>query len=209
MLYRIRIIGGDLRGRKLEVKLDPGLRPMSDRARESLFNILMHDIPNRPFFDIFAGSGAVGIEAISRGASQATFVEKDGLAVQSILLHAKTFGINDQVRVLQADAYRWIEKGAIPAEPANYFLGPPYMDLQNHAEAIAWVVTTLKNRVAPESKIVLQTDEDYDPKQLSDADQWDIRRYGRNQLTIWTQPAASAEPGDDAGVRAGGGEDTA
>jgi len=208
MMYRIRIIGGELRGRKIEVKLDPHLRPMSDRAREALFNILALDIADRPFFDIFAGSGAVGLEALSRGASQATFVEKDGLAVQAILKHAKTFGIDDRTRVLQVDAYRWIEKGAIPAEPANYFLGPPYQDLTSHAEAIVWVVTTLKKRVAPGSNVVLQTDEVYDPKQLPDADQWDIRRYGRNQLALWTQPIA-AESGEDAGVRAGSGDETA
>lgn len=209
MLYRIRIIGGDLRGRKIEVKLDPHLRPMSDRAREALFNILAADVPDRPFFDIFAGSGAVGLEALSRGASQATFIEKDGLAVQAILKHAKTFGVDDRTRVLQVDAYRWIEKGAIPAETANYFLGPPYQDLMSHADAVVWVLTILKNRVAPGSQVVLQTDEDYDPKQLPDADQWDIRRYGRNQLALWTQPAAgpaAAEPGGDEGVRAGGGD---
>ncbi len=209
MLYRIRIIGGDLRGRKIEVKLDPHLRPMSDRAREALFNIIALDVADRPFFDIFAGSGAVGLEALSRGASQATFVEKDGLAVQAILKHAKTFCVDDRTRVLQVDAYRWIEKGAIPAEPVNYFLGPPYTDLTSHADAIVWAVTTLKRRVAPGSILVLQTDEDYDPKQLPDADQWDIRRYGRNQLALWTQSVATPDSGDDAGVRAGGGDATA
>jgi 16S rRNA (guanine(966)-N(2))-methyltransferase RsmD len=207
MLYRIRIIGGDLRGRKLEVKLDPNLRPMSDRAREALFNIIAQEV-DRPFFDIFAGSGAVGLEALSRGARQATFVEKDGLAVQAILKHAKTFGVDDRTRVLQVDAYRWIEKGAIPAEPANYFLGPPYRDLTTHADAIVWVLTVLKNRVAPGSVVVLQTDDDYDPKQLPEADQWDVRRYGRNQLALWTQPE-SAQPSGDEGVRAGGGDATA
>lgn len=190
MLYRIRIIAGDLRGRKIEVKLDPKLRPMSDRARGAMFNIMVNDIPDRPFYDIFAGSGAVGIEALSRGASQATFIEKDGLSVQAILKHAKTFGVSDRTRVLQIDAYRWIEKGAIPTEPCNYFLGPPYTDIATHGPAIQWMVTLLKNKVAPDSVIVLQTDDDYAPKQLPDSEQWDIRRYGRNQLAIWRQPAA-------------------
>jgi 16S rRNA (guanine(966)-N(2))-methyltransferase RsmD len=202
VLYRIRIIAGDLRGRKIDVKLDPKLRPMSDRSRGALFNILADEIPDRPFYDIFAGSGAVGMEAVSRGASMATFVEKDGLSVQAILKHAKTFGVADRVRVLQFDAYRWIEKGAIPSESANYFLGPPYQDISAHAQAILWAVTVLKSKVAPGSVIVLQTDDDYDAKQLPDAELWDVRRYGRNQLAIWTQPDATTEPLVDAGVRA-------
>ncbi len=201
MKYQVRIIAGELRGRKIEVKLDPNLRPMSDRARGALFNILVNEVPDRPFFDIFAGSGAVGLEALSRGARQATFVEKDGLAVQCILKHAKTFGVEDKVRVLQVDAYRWADKGAIPAEPANYFLGPPYRNIDEFGEAIVWLIKVFLQRAAPGSVIVLQTDDDYDPDQLPDPEQWDIRRYGRNQLAIWRQPQPLlALAGDDAGV---------
>jgi 16S rRNA (guanine(966)-N(2))-methyltransferase RsmD len=200
--YQVRIIAGNLRGRKIEVKHDPGLRPMSDRARGALFNILVNEIPDRPFYDIFAGSGAVGIEALSRGAGQAMFIEKDGLAVQAILAHGKKFGVADRVRVLQVDAYRWVDKGTIPGEPANYFVGPPYSDLRERAESILWLVTVLQKRIAPESVIALQTDDDYDPAQLPDSDHWDVRRYGRNQLALWTQPAAQvSSAGDDASLR--------
>lgn len=209
MNYRIRIIAGEQRGRKIEVKLDPKLRPMSDRARGALFNILVNDVPDRLFYDIFAGSGAVGLEALSRGAKQATFIEKDGLAVQAILKHAKLFGVADRTRVLQVDAYRWLEKGAIPKEPANYFLGPPYTDIAAHLDSIQWMVTVLKAKVAPESVIVLQTDDDYDPQLLPDADQWDIRRYGRNQLAIWIQPGAIAHAGEDEATRPVGSEEPA
>jgi len=203
LLYRIRIIAGDLRGRKIEVKLDPKLRPMSDRARGALFNILVNDIPYRPFYDIFAGSGAVGLEALSRGAKMATFIEKDGLSVQAILKHAKTFGVNDRTRVLQVDAYRWIEKGAFPKEAANYFLGPPYTDIKEHLGSIQWMVTEIRTKVAPGSVVVLQTDDDYDAGLLPEPEQWDVRRYGRNQLAIWRH--------DDqhAAVRPADGEETA
>lgn len=201
MQYRLRIIGGALRGRKIDVKLDPKLRPMSDRARGALFNILMQEIPDRPFFDIFAGSGAVGLEALSRGAIQSTFIEKDSAAVQAILKHAKIFGVSDQVRVLQVDAYRWIEKGAIPKEPANYFLGPPYTDISTQASAIRKMVEVLQSKIAPGSVMVLQTDDDYDPEQLPEATQWDVRRYGRNQLAIWHQPDVTRIRSEDADVR--------
>src|ERR671925_106284 len=75
--YQLRIISGALKGRKLTVPSDPGLRPMADRARESLFSILGDAVPDRPFFDLFAGTGVVGLEALSRGASSSTFVERD------------------------------------------------------------------------------------------------------------------------------------
>jgi 16S rRNA (guanine966-N2)-methyltransferase len=203
MNYRIRIIAGELGGRKIEVKLDPKLRPMSDRARGALFNILVNDIPERPFYDVFAGSGAVGLEALSRGAKLATFIEKDGLSVQAILKHAKMFGVNDRTRVLQVDAYRWIEKGSFPQEPTNYFLGPPYTAIADHLESIQWMVTTLKSKVSPGSVVVLQTDDDYHPKLLPDNQAWDVRRYGRNQLAFWRHVEA------DATVRPGDGEATA
>jgi 16S rRNA (guanine966-N2)-methyltransferase len=203
MKYQVRIIAGDLRGRKIEVKHDPGLRPMSDRARGALFNILVNDIPDRPFYDIFAGSGAVGLEALSRGASQAIFVEKDGLAVQAILAHGKKFQVAERVRVLQVDAYRWVDKGAIPSEPANYFVGPPYRDLEEKRDAILWLITVLQQRIAAESVIALQTDDNYDAGQLPESEHWDVRRYGRNQIALWTHPTASATyTGDDAGLRA-------
>lgn len=208
MQYQVRIIAGDLRGRKIEVKLDPKLRPMSDRARGALFNILANVVPDQPFYDIFAGSGAVGLEALSRGAGQTTFIEKDGLAVQAILKHAKTFGVADRTRVLQVDAYRWIEKGAIPTAPANYFLGPPYNDIETHKDAIIWMVTVLKSKVAIGSSIVLQTDDDFDAKLLPEADLWDVRRYGRNQLAIWIQTDAP-QPVVNEAVRAADRQPTA
>src|SRR5688572_7879345 len=80
---QVRIIGGKWRGTKLPVPLSPGLRPSSDRVRETLFNWLMPRIGGARVLDLFAGSGALGLEAVSRGAGQATLVERDaGLAGQ-------------------------------------------------------------------------------------------------------------------------------
>ena len=74
---QIRIVSGRLRGRRLPVVVHPGLRPTPQMVREALFSILGNAVPDRPFFDVFAGSGVVGLEAVSRGAKSATFVERD------------------------------------------------------------------------------------------------------------------------------------
>jgi hypothetical protein len=96
------------------------------------------------------------------------------------------------------DAYRWIEKGAFPKEPANYFLGPPYTYIKEHLGSIQWMVTEIRTKVAPGSVVVLQTDDDYDPGLLPEPEQWDVRRYGRNQLAIWrhADEHAAVRPGD-------------
>ncbi len=115
--------------------------------------------------------------------------------MQAILKHAKEFGVHDRTRVLQVDAYRWMDKGSFPAEPTNYFLGPPYIDIQEHLPSIQWMVSALISKVAPGSVVVLQTDDDYDPHQLPDSEQWDIRRYGRNQLAFWRSGEKHAATG--------------
>src|SRR5208337_4003088 len=75
MRTQIRIVAGSLRGRKLSCTVNPNLRPTPQMVREALFSILGNAVPNRPFFDVFAGTGVVGLEAVSRGATMVTLVE--------------------------------------------------------------------------------------------------------------------------------------
>ncbi len=188
MRYQLRIIAGSLRGRKLTVMLNPDVRPIADRVREALFSILGDAVPDRPFYDVFAGSGAVGLEALSRGAKRVTFVERDPRTGGDILKHLEKFGVTDKARVLRADAYRWADKGDLPGEPVNVFLGPPYAEFERHFDAVVWLVTALEQRVAPGSVLVLQSDEKFDSARLPDSERWDVRHYGRTQLAIWTKP---------------------
>ncbi len=188
MRYQLRIIAGSLRGRKVTVEQDAGLRPMTDRAREALFSILQLTIPGRPFFDVFAGSGAVGMEAISRGASSVVFVERESRAAAAINKHLEKFGVADQGRVIQADSYRWADKGAVPTEPAIVFVGPPYNEFVNHFDAVFWLMTAMQQKLAPGSVLVMQSESQFPADQFPLADQWDVRHYGRTQLALWTKP---------------------
>src|SRR5215831_19984210 len=107
MRVQVRIVAGSLRGRKLTCEVHPGLRPTPDMVREALFSILGNAVPDRPFFDVFAGTGVVGLEAISRGASKVTFVERDFRVAAEIERHLKEFGVADRAVLARADVYRW------------------------------------------------------------------------------------------------------
>ena len=100
---RVRVIGGTYGGRRLRSVDGPGVRPTSDRLRETLFNILAPRIAGTRFLDICAGSGAVGIEALSRGASQATFIEKSRRACAAIEANLVSLGI-DSKSIVNRDA---------------------------------------------------------------------------------------------------------
>jgi 16S rRNA (guanine966-N2)-methyltransferase len=156
-------------------------------VREALFSILGHAVPGRLFVDLFAGTGAVGMEALSRGAVAAEFIERDPRIASEIVRHLHTFGIADRGRVHRADVYRWAERWHPPAEPSTIFLGPPYPDLEQRPADLMRVVATLQEKAAPGSVLVLQSDKTFDPDQLPDKDKWDQRHYGRNRLSIWVK----------------------
>src|SRR6516162_10693398 len=107
MRAQLRIVAGRLRGRKLIVDVNPHLRPAPERLREALFSILGDAVPDRPFLDLFAGTGAVGVEALSRGASSAVLVERDFRTADAIERHLRSFDLAREGRVVRADVYRW------------------------------------------------------------------------------------------------------
>ncbi|OGC15229.1 16S rRNA (guanine(966)-N(2))-methyltransferase RsmD, partial [candidate division WOR-1 bacterium RIFOXYB2_FULL_36_35] len=125
----MRIISGSRKGRKLKVpKTD--LRPLSDQAKESLFNILASDIPDSDFLDLFAGSGSVGIEALSREARLSIFVEKDRKAVSVIRENLEDLGLSDRAEVFAIDVFQALK--ILYKKQAKFdiiFLGAPYGSL--------------------------------------------------------------------------------
>lgn len=123
----MRIVAGALKGRRLSSPKDNRIRPTSDRLRESLFNRLAHrddfDIAGARVADLFAGTGALGLEALSRGAAEAVFVEQSRAAIRLIRDNIAALGLEDRARVLAVDA----RKLPAAASPFNLvFLDPPY-----------------------------------------------------------------------------------
>ena len=121
----MRIVAGTLKGRRIDTPTWDGLRPTSDKLRETLFNVLGPRIQDARVLDGFAGTGAVGIEALSRGAAHVTFVERDPRAVALIASNLERCGISDRYAIIRA---RFIDT-ARPADGGSFdiiFLDPPY-----------------------------------------------------------------------------------
>lgn len=104
----MRISGGELRGRNILVPKSDAIRPTQDRVREALFSIIQCETPGARFLDLFAGTGAVGLEALSRGARCAVFVEMSAKHVEILRRNIDAFGKSAQSEVARADAYRYI-----------------------------------------------------------------------------------------------------
>src|SRR5947207_12579982 len=120
MRAQLRIVSGSLKGRKVQCEVHAGLRPTPDMVREALFSILGNAVPGRAFYDVFAGTGVVGLEAVSRGATSARLIEKDPRQAADIQKYADQFGVADKVQVLRADVYRWAERWVpLGKEPVN------------------------------------------------------------------------------------------
>jgi 16S rRNA (guanine966-N2)-methyltransferase len=187
MRTHLRIVAGSLRGRKLTCTVNANLRPTPQMVREALFSILGNAVPDRPFFDIFAGTGVVGLEAISRGASSVTFLERDFRLIGDLERHIDAFGVGEQARIARTDVYRWIERWQAPSEPITVFLSPPFRDFEQRLDELLNVIAQLQQRMQPGSVIVLQAESKAPLDDLPCRADWDERRYGRNHLLIWVK----------------------
>src|SRR5690348_1076477 len=179
----VRIVAGSLRGRRVYTVVHEGMRPTPQMVREALFSILGNAVPGRVFYDIFAGTGVVGLEAVSRGATAARLIEKDPRLGAEIQKYAQQFGVSDKVQVLRADVYRWAERWVPPGSgPVNLFLSPPFPDLSERADEFLGLVSTLLEKAPDESVLTIQAEDGFPVEQLPDLPRWDVRRYGRNML---------------------------
>ena len=133
----MRIIAGQRRGHKIDgPRASAATRPTSDMVRESLFNIVRELVVDRLVIDLFAGTGALGLEALSRGAERAIFVERDRENVSLIIRNIATLRYEDRAQVKLTDAYRWARSFQPPADrPVAVFLDPPYREYEVNAVA--------------------------------------------------------------------------
>jgi 16S rRNA (guanine(966)-N(2))-methyltransferase RsmD len=180
----MRVTGGSCRGKRLLVPGAGRARPTSDRVRESLFNIL-RDVEGLSFLDLCAGSGAVGIEALSRGAVRAVFVEQDRRMAESLARNVRECGLETASEILEMDARAGIRKLSRRGDRFDrVFADPPYAGGLCGGilkEMASWPL------LAPGGMLVLQhstRDESIGPA----ADDWllvDGRRYGDTALSFY------------------------
>ncbi|MCE9531304.1 MAG: RsmD family RNA methyltransferase [Planctomycetes bacterium] len=192
---QLRIVAGRLRGRRLDCVVHEDLRPTPQMVREALFSILGNAVPDRPFIDVFAGTGANGLEAISRGASEALFLERDTRLAADIEKHLKKFEVLPLGKVIKTDVYRWAERWIPPATPVNIFLSPPFADLEKRLDEFVELTRLLMEKVPPDSTVTVQGESGF-PEDRLPAAEWDSRKYGRNMLYIWVRPLENSVPSE-------------
>ena len=184
-MSNVRILSGRWRGRPL--KVPKSARPTSSRAREALFDILQGDVAGSRFLDLFAGSGAVGLEALSRGASRAVFVERDSAALEANLA---AFGAQPEEHELVREDAR-DAAAALSRRGETFdvvFADPPYAIKPAFSRS-------LPRLLAPGGKLVLQTDSGAEPPDVAGLAPGSRRAYGRNVFWFFERAPDDAPSG--------------
>ena len=155
----MRVIAGKYRSRLLKSLKGRALRPTSDRLRETLFNVLGSAIAGARFLDLFAGTGAVGIEALSRGASGAIFIENHPPAATLIRRNLESLGITAGATVLALDALRGLEKLSSRHKPSDppvnfVFVDPPYAACEEYSRVLDFLGSA--SFLAPGASIIVE-----------------------------------------------------
>ena len=190
----MRIAGGEFRGRILKTPKAASLRPTQDRVREALFSMIAQEVAGADFLDLFAGTGAVGLEALSRGAGRVTFVESDRRHLGMLRENARTLGVEGRSSVVAADVYRWIAAHSGPGY-AIAFADPPYA--LGEEKGYASVLDTLASRnvVLPDGLFIAEMTAG---QRAEDAPGWALvrdRTYGKTRLCVWRRLTTATRSG--------------
>lgn len=207
----IRVIGGTFRGHALLYSGDPVTRPMKDNVREALFNLVGGYLENTITMDLFAGTGAVGLEALSRGARLAVLVERHVPTSKIIRQNIQSLGVEDSASIQCSDSFFWVRQFLknfhqgiceIPQLdfdewnqlPWAVFCCPPYdLFLEKQSELLE-VIRNFQEICPAESLIVVESDSRFDPGLLPESDLWDSRQYSPALLSVWKRRRQFDEP---------------
>jgi 16S rRNA (guanine966-N2)-methyltransferase len=196
----LRIIGGSMRGRKLVYSGDPLTRPMKDRVREAVFNLIGMEAKGKHALDLFAGTGALGLEAISRGAKTTTLLERHFPTAELIQQSCQALGVGDHTQVLAVNAFVWTRRELggeggprtdkswleqFGSESWLVFVSPPYdFYLERESEMLGLVEIIMQQSPAG-SLVVVEADTRFEMSRLPSADEWDVRAYPPAVVAVW------------------------
>ncbi|MFN8448575.1 MAG: 16S rRNA (guanine(966)-N(2))-methyltransferase RsmD [Anaerolineae bacterium] len=187
----IRVIAGTAKGRRLKLVPGDSTRPIMDRVKESLFNIIGRSILDASFLDLFAGTGSVGIEALSRGASYALLTDIDVLAIQTIKDNLKLTGFSVRAAVRKIDAFSLLRQKPDRAYEFIYIAPPQYKAMWSAA-----LLGVEQNRgwLHPDGSVIVQIDPtEYAPVELNHFALYDERRYGNTLLLFYHLESSQTE----------------
>jgi len=184
----LRVIGGKFRASRLEYNGDPGTRPMKDRVREAMFNLVGVRAAGKHVIDLFAGTGAIAIEAISRGADSAIMIERNFRTAEVIRRNVAHLNLEDRTTVHASDTFFWKAKEPeLPTLPWLVFCSPPYDFYINRAEDMLELIAGFVEDSPAGSLVVVESDERFDTTQLP-GEPWDTRVYAPAVVSVWEAP---------------------
>jgi 16S rRNA G966 N2-methylase RsmD len=217
----LRIVGGRFRGRKLRHEPYRGgddelvTRPMKHRLRESIFNLVSTDAAGRHAIDLFAGTGALGLEALSRGAAHATLIERHVPTARVIEENIAALGVAKQTTLLVTSAFLWAKRDlakaptgrehedaetpafdaghaahGLPASVPSWlvFVSPPYAFFVDRSEEMLALVTSIMHAAPGGSVVVVEADARFDFASLPTGgagEAWDVREYSPAVIGVW------------------------
>ncbi len=191
----VRIVGGSFRGRRLRYEGDPTVRPMKHRTRESIFNLIGPDVVGRHAVDLFAGTGALGLEALSRGAVSATFIEKHVPSSRVVQENIQTLAVEERATLAVTSAFLWMKRdlpsaAASAVVPWLVFCSPPYVFFVERQEEMKDLIARIQTHSPAGSILVVESDDQFDFRLLgvdepATAAHWDIRIYAPAIVGIW------------------------
>ncbi len=186
----LRIIGGKWRRRKLAWHGDPVTRPMKERVRESMFNLLGPSVVGTHALDLFGGTGSLAFEALSRGAERATILERHFPTARLIEDNAASLDARDLVDVVPGDTFLWVRRLQTAsdfdaARPWTVFCSPPWDYFVERKADLVAMVSKLLALAPPESTVIVESDERFDPAELPEADQWNVRAYAPAVISLY------------------------
>ena len=187
----MRIIAGEFRGRKLLGPESEVTRPITDRVKQSLFDILTPYLPDAKVYDCFSGTGSMGLECLSRGAARATFFEADKSAAARLRKNIETLSMKHRSVVVAGDLFKWFASNA-KGQADLIFLDPPYRFLKERPTELMSLAVRLSQHLKREGLVIFRHDA-ADTLALPPLRVVDTRAYGSMMLEFLTLPQQTAD----------------
>jgi 16S rRNA (guanine966-N2)-methyltransferase len=197
----VRIIAGEFRGRQLLGPQGDATRPITDRAKQSLFDVLTPIIPGANVYDLFSGTGSLGLESLSRGAKFASFFEIDRSAIARLSQNVAALQVSDRARIVPGDLFRWFELSIRRPDSTHasgadiVFLDPPYRFLKSHPDEVLQLTLNLTHSHLRPTSVVVFRHEGGDKLPLPNLEPIDVREYGDMMIEL-LRPSAAEKDAD-------------